>query len=86
VRAHGLATSVTYLSGRMETLLGHGLKEIDGPDGFARLLHPDDRDRALAKHDETPAVDRRPAVEYRLSSRSPPPASAPRWWRACWTP
>jgi len=68
-RAQELVTSITYLSSRMETLLGRALEEIEGSEGFASLLHPDDRERVLAEHAVASGVGRRPAAEYRLLAR-----------------
>jgi PAS domain S-box-containing protein len=61
------ARRFTYVSGRAETLLGYPLRAwLAEPDFLRRILHPDDRDRALALCRE---VEQRPAareVEYRL--------------------
>jgi diguanylate cyclase (GGDEF)-like protein/PAS domain S-box-containing protein len=60
-----------YVSPQVEEILGYTAEEFRSDAGlWARLLHPDDRERALANESENYVGDRntRP-VEYRLTTR-----------------
>jgi diguanylate cyclase (GGDEF)-like protein/PAS domain S-box-containing protein len=61
-----------YVSPQVEEILGYGAEEFKADAGlWARLLHPDDREAALANETEIYLGDRstRP-VEYRMRTRS----------------
>jgi diguanylate cyclase (GGDEF)-like protein/PAS domain S-box-containing protein len=60
-----------YVSPQVEEILGYTAEEFKSDTGlWARLLHPDDRERALANESENYVGDRntRP-VEYRMTTR-----------------
>ena len=64
--------STIYISPQIETVLGYSPAEwIEDEELWPKLLHPDDRARAIAeneRHNETGEAFR---MEYRLSSRRP---------------
>jgi len=61
----------TYVSGRLELMLGYSCAEwISDPQFWERHLHPDDRMRALAEAAEAVAVGRPFRLEYRLITAS----------------
>ncbi len=60
------APRLSYLSENVEQLLGYGARQfLEDPQFWVGLLHPDDRDEALARRAGRPA-DCLPRVEYRL--------------------
>ena len=57
----------TFVSQRAESLLGYPLRQWLGDAGFwTRLIHPDDRDAALAVLHEDAALGRECLLEYRM--------------------
>jgi len=59
-----------YVSPQIEEMLGYLSHEwLTQPDLWARLLHPDDRARALAEDARTEATGQRFRAEYRLIAR-----------------
>ena len=62
--------TLLYVSPQVETLLGYTVAEWKGePDLFARLLHPDDRERVLAELEAAPEDGRPFGSSYRLVGR-----------------
>jgi len=56
-----------FVSNQIEQLLGYSRQEwLDQPDIWSELLHPDDRERELAAHDELTATGRAWSRGYRL--------------------
>jgi len=65
--AQGLPVIVTELGTRAADILGTPPDTVaDEPGGFARLLHPDDRDRVLAEHRDAAARGEPLVSEYRM--------------------
>jgi PAS domain S-box-containing protein len=65
--AHDDDRRTLYISAGVEALLGYTYQEwLDQPDIWAELLHPDDRERELAAHDEASASGQAWSREYRL--------------------
>jgi diguanylate cyclase (GGDEF)-like protein/PAS domain S-box-containing protein len=63
------ATSI-YTSPQVESLLGYTVQEwLDDPEFFAKLLHPEDRDRILAQVDHCNRTAEPFQAEYRLIAR-----------------
>ncbi len=63
-------SSNIFTSRRIEPLLGYSVAEWEREaDLFARLLHPDDRDRVLAAHRHTRETREPLSIEYRLIAR-----------------
>lgn len=63
------ATSI-YASPQVESLLGYSVQEwLDDPEFFAKLLHPDDRDRVLTQVDHCNRTAEPFHAEYRLIAR-----------------
>ena len=59
-----------YTSPQVEALLGYTVEEwVSDPDLFAKLLHPDDRERVLAEVRRTNASGERFVSEYRLLAK-----------------
>jgi len=61
-----------YIGPQVETLLGVSPREwMDNPATWARMIHPDDRERVLAGRPRTPKPDgpRRWQAEYRMIAR-----------------
>ncbi len=59
-----------YVSPQVEEILGYTAEEFKADRGlWARLLHPDDRERTLANESESYVGDRPPPVEYRMLTR-----------------
>jgi diguanylate cyclase (GGDEF)-like protein/PAS domain S-box-containing protein len=59
-----------YVSPQAEELLGYPASEwVDDPQHWARILHPDDRDRVLAEEQRTMAAEETFESEYRLVAR-----------------
>ena len=69
VTSSARSTAVTYMSPRIEAILGHSLDEMTGPGRFRQLMHPDDRVRALAEHADALDAGRPVSIEYRLLAR-----------------
>ena len=62
--------SVAYASPQVETLLGYSPAEWqDDPELFSKLLHPDDRDEALAEARKQTAGAAPRTAEYRMLAR-----------------
>jgi diguanylate cyclase (GGDEF)-like protein/PAS domain S-box-containing protein len=61
-----------YVSPQVEEILGYSPKEwVDDPELWSKLLHPDDRERALSQETEKTIGDRNPPpVDYRMVTRS----------------
>src|ERR1700742_988971 len=61
-----------YVSPQVEEILGYTADELKSDPGlWARLLHPEDRERAIANETEEFLGDRNtPPVEYRLHARN----------------
>jgi diguanylate cyclase (GGDEF)-like protein/PAS domain S-box-containing protein len=65
--SRGIPVRVTDLSVRSAGLFGTSPDAIaNDPGGFARLLHPDDRDRVLAEHWDAAARGEEFVTEYRM--------------------
>jgi diguanylate cyclase (GGDEF)-like protein/PAS domain S-box-containing protein len=65
--AQGIPIVVTELSARSAAALGVSPESVvNDPGGFARLLHPDDRDRVLAEHWDAAARGEDFVSEYRM--------------------
>ena len=63
-------SSNIFTSRQIEPLLGYSVEEwASENDLFARLLHPDDRDRVLAAHTHTHETHEPLSIEYRLIAR-----------------
>jgi diguanylate cyclase (GGDEF)-like protein/PAS domain S-box-containing protein len=63
-------SSNIFTSRQIEPLLGYSVEEWTAEtDLFARLLHPDDRERVLAAHAHTQKTQEPLSVEYRLIAR-----------------
>jgi diguanylate cyclase (GGDEF)-like protein/PAS domain S-box-containing protein len=63
------ATAI-YASPQVESLLGYSVQEwLDDPEFFAKLLHPDDRERVLAQVDHCNTTAEPFRSEYRLIAR-----------------
>jgi PAS domain S-box-containing protein len=59
-----------FISPQIEKILGYGVEEwLADPDFFARLLHPEDRDRILAEAARTNESGETFSAEYRLIAR-----------------
>jgi diguanylate cyclase (GGDEF)-like protein/PAS domain S-box-containing protein len=64
------ATSL-YASPQVEALLGYAVEEwLGDPAFFAKILHPDDRERVLARVEECNRTGKRFDDEYRLIARN----------------
>ncbi|TMK30681.1 MAG: PAS domain S-box protein [Actinobacteria bacterium] len=64
------STHLTFVSPQSESILGYTPQElIDDPGHFARLLHPDDRDRVLAANDQAERTREPFDQEYRLVAK-----------------
>jgi PAS domain S-box-containing protein len=60
----------TYVSPQIETLLGVASEEyVADPDLWARLLHPEDRERAIRRYEEGSRSGRPFSFEYRMIRR-----------------
>jgi two-component system phosphate regulon sensor histidine kinase PhoR len=67
----GDRSSLLYVSPQIEALLGYTPAEWSAePDLFARLLHPDDRERVLAELESVPTDGRPFRSSYRLVARN----------------
>jgi PAS domain S-box-containing protein len=67
--ADPVTLALTFVSHRAESLLGHPLRQWLGDGSFwTRLIHPDDRDAALAALHEHAATGRECRLEYRMAS------------------
>jgi len=65
--SQGIPIVVTDLSIRSASILGTSPDTVvNDPGGFARLLHPDDRDRVLAEHWDAAARGEEFVSEYRM--------------------
>jgi len=63
-------SSNIFTSPQLEPLLGYSVEEwVADPELFARILHPDDRERVLAAHAHTHATHEPLSLEYRLIAR-----------------
>ena len=63
-------SSNIFTSRQIEPLLGYTVEEWEREsDLFARLLHPDDRERVLAAHRRTQETHEALSIEYRLLAR-----------------
>src|SRR5437868_4627353 len=63
-------SSNIFTSRQIEPLLGYSVEEwATEADLFARLLHPEDRDRVLAAHEHTHTTHEPLSIEYRLIAR-----------------
>jgi diguanylate cyclase (GGDEF)-like protein/PAS domain S-box-containing protein len=63
-------SSNIFTSRQIEPILGYSVEEwASDTELFARLLHPDDRERVLAAHVHTHATHEPLSLEYRLISR-----------------
>jgi diguanylate cyclase (GGDEF)-like protein/PAS domain S-box-containing protein len=63
-------SSNIYTSRQIEPLLGYSVEEWEAEaDLFARLLHPEDRERVLAAHTHTQETHEPLSLEYRLIAR-----------------
>jgi diguanylate cyclase (GGDEF)-like protein/PAS domain S-box-containing protein len=63
-------SSNIFTSRQIEPLLGYSVEEwASESDLFARLLHPDDRERVLAAHTHTHETHEALSIEYRLIAR-----------------
>jgi diguanylate cyclase (GGDEF)-like protein/PAS domain S-box-containing protein len=70
VDALDAVSSNIFTSPQIEPLLGYSLEEwVRDKDLFARLLHPEDRERVLAAHARTHETHEPLSVEYRLIAR-----------------
>ena len=60
-----------YVSPQVEEILGYSPKDwVDDPELWAKLLHPDDRERALSQETEKTIGDRDPPpIDYRMIAR-----------------
>jgi diguanylate cyclase (GGDEF)-like protein/PAS domain S-box-containing protein len=64
-------SSNLFTSRQIEDLLGYSTQEWRSDSGlFVRLLHPDDRERVLAAHEQTHRTHEPLSLEYRLRSRA----------------
>ena len=64
------AASASYMSPQIESLTGYKPDEwVSGADFFARVLHPDDRERVLAAFAVANDTHRLIQIEYRLVSK-----------------
>ncbi len=64
------STHLTFVSPQSESILGYTPQElIDDPGHFARMLHPDDRDRVLAANDQAERTREPFDQEYRLVAK-----------------
>jgi diguanylate cyclase (GGDEF)-like protein/PAS domain S-box-containing protein len=60
-----------YVSPQIEPMFGYPAQQwLDDPDLWARLLHPDDRERVFAAEERLEQGERLPVVEYRMYTRS----------------
>jgi PAS domain S-box-containing protein len=67
----GDRSATHFISPQVETMLGYSPDEWqDEPDLFSRLLHPEDRDRALAEIERGTASGTPFQADYRLIARS----------------
>ena len=65
--AEPVTLALTFVSHRAESLLGHPLRQWLGDGSFwTRLIHPDDREAALAALHEHAATGRECRLEYRM--------------------
>jgi diguanylate cyclase (GGDEF)-like protein/PAS domain S-box-containing protein len=63
-------SSNIFTSPQLEPLLGYSVQEwVAETDLFARILHPEDRDRVLAAHAHTHSTHEPLSIEYRLIAR-----------------
>ncbi|MGH3033896.1 MAG: PAS domain-containing protein [Gaiellaceae bacterium] len=63
-------SSAIYMSPQCEQILGYPVQEwLDDPDMWARLLHPEDRDRTLEAHRRTLPTGEGFDCEYRLIAK-----------------
>jgi diguanylate cyclase (GGDEF)-like protein/PAS domain S-box-containing protein len=63
-------SSNIFTSPQLEPLLGYSVEEwVTDAELFARILHPDDRERVLAAHAHTHSTHERMSIEYRLIAR-----------------
>ncbi len=70
VDASDEARSAVYMSPRVEGMLGYAPEEwLEDPELWVKLLHPDDRERALAEAARTRETGVAFRVEYRLMAR-----------------
>jgi PAS domain S-box-containing protein len=70
VDADDESSSALYMSPQVEELLGYTQEEwLEDPDLWIRLLHPEDRERALAEANRTRQTGQPFEEEYRLVSR-----------------
>ena len=66
----GQRQSLSYVSPQFETLLGYSPDDVRGkPDGFGRLVHPEDRERLAAALQEAEQSQQPFRCEYRLLAR-----------------
>jgi len=64
------STRLTFVSPQSEPILGYTPQElIDDPGLFARMLHPDDRDRVLAVNDNAERTGEPFDQEYRVVAK-----------------
>jgi PAS domain S-box-containing protein len=64
------STYLTFVSPQSESILGYTPQElIDDPGHFARMLHPDDRDRVLAANDHAERTREPFDQEYRVVAK-----------------
>jgi PAS domain S-box-containing protein len=64
------STRLTFVSPQSESILGYTPQElIDDPGHFARMLHPDDRDRVLAANDHAERTGEPFDQEYRVMAK-----------------
>lgn len=70
VDADDEASSALYISPQVEEMLGYTQEEwLEDPDLWAKLLHPEDRERALAEANRTRTTGETFDAEYRLVAR-----------------
>jgi PAS domain S-box-containing protein len=64
------ASSNVYTSPQLEAILGYSAEEwAEDEDLFLKVIHPDDRDRVLAEHDDTRATGEPFRIEYRMIAK-----------------
>ena len=70
VDALDAVSSNIFTSPQLEPLLGYSVEEwVTDAELFARILHPEDRERVLAAHAHTHSTHERMSIEYRLIAR-----------------
>ena len=66
--ADPITLEMTFVSHRAESLLGYPLRQWQGDAAWTRLIHPDDREAALAGLREHVADGRECRLEYRMAA------------------